>query len=229
MEFIILFDNYSRYDYLQALWGFSLYIPKFKLLFDTGSNGRVLLQNAQKMGVDLKEARYLFLSHPHWDHIGGLDSVLEINPNLTLFLPDSFSPRLIKDLHRFASNVVVLNKEPKELLSAVYSTGTMGIEQALVLDTPKGAVVVAGCSHFGIEALISRVQEITSKKLHYLIGGLHLFEKGPEEIVSVAKALVDQIDCITPTHCSGEVAMEIFAMFFGKGYKRGGVGEVIRC
>ena len=77
---IILFDNYNNHTACQSLWGFSAYFEEYKLLFDTGSNGRVLLKNMQELGVDVKEIKYMFITHSHWDHIGGIDSILELNP-----------------------------------------------------------------------------------------------------------------------------------------------------
>jgi len=49
----ILFDNYKMCDSCQSLWGFSAYLQEYKFLFDTGSNGRVLLKNMQTLGVDV--------------------------------------------------------------------------------------------------------------------------------------------------------------------------------
>ena len=231
MHFFILFDNYTSHPDLKALWGFSCYVEEKKLLFDTGSNGRVLLQNAQKMGVDLKEARYLFISHPHWDHIGGLDSVLEINPDLTLFIPNSFSPRLVEDLKPQCKEVVVVGEEPRKLLEGVHSTGVMGgVEHSLVLDTPKGLEVVVGCSHPGVVKIAKRAMSMEDRTIRYIVGGFHLFERRDEFIERMAHDLKSLgVACVTPTHCSGKRAAQIFAQIFGQGYKRGGVGEIIAC
>ena len=231
MRFEILFDNYTFHPDLQPLWGFSCYLPKIGLLFDTGSNGRVLLKNAQKMGVDLKEARYLFISHPHWDHIGGLDSVLEINPALTLFVPNSFSPRLVHDLQKQCESVVVVDEKPRQLFDGCYSTGVMGhLEHSLIVDSPRGLYLMVGCSHPGIVHIAKRAMEVVPKPIRYIIGGFHLFQKDDREIVEVAEGLrALGVECVTPTHCSGKRAARIFAGIFGDGYIRGGVGERIEC
>jgi len=53
MKITILFDNYQFNKKLQSLWGFSCLIETNKtILLDTGSNGRVLLQNAKKLNID---------------------------------------------------------------------------------------------------------------------------------------------------------------------------------
>ena len=53
--------------------GFSLWIEhnNKKILFDTGQ-GYVLQANAKLLGIDLKEADAIVLSHGHYDHTGGL-------------------------------------------------------------------------------------------------------------------------------------------------------------
>ena len=53
-----------------------------KILFDTGCNGVELLFNLKKLGYTPKDFGILFLSHQHWDHIGGLFEILEENKNL---------------------------------------------------------------------------------------------------------------------------------------------------
>ncbi len=47
-----------------------------KLLFDTGPDGAVLLSNARKLGVSLRDVEAVVISHGHWDHMGGLTAAL---------------------------------------------------------------------------------------------------------------------------------------------------------
>ncbi len=58
LKITILFDNYAYLPDFPTLWGFSAYIETraHNILFDTGSNGRVLLHNMQRLGVDRKGA-----------------------------------------------------------------------------------------------------------------------------------------------------------------------------
>lgn len=55
-------------------WGYSVLIEVDgrKILFDTGAKPETVLQNAQEMNIDLSDVQDVFLSHNHWDHIGGL-------------------------------------------------------------------------------------------------------------------------------------------------------------
>lgn len=74
--------------------GFSVLIrvlyngKKVSVLFDTGVSADGIIENAKRMGIDLKEVEYIILSHGHYDHFGGLVSTLKtINkPNLPLII-----------------------------------------------------------------------------------------------------------------------------------------------
>lgn len=46
------------------------------LLFDTGPEGTVFLQNCDKLGVDLGDVEGIAISHGHWDHMGALPAAL---------------------------------------------------------------------------------------------------------------------------------------------------------
>jgi len=47
------------------------------ILFDTGNSSEGIVENAERMGVDLNEVEYIVLSHGHYDHSGGLLSALK--------------------------------------------------------------------------------------------------------------------------------------------------------
>ena len=46
------------------------------MLFDVGPYGDVWLANAERLAVDLSSIDVLFLSHWHWDHSGGITTVV---------------------------------------------------------------------------------------------------------------------------------------------------------
>jgi 7,8-dihydropterin-6-yl-methyl-4-(beta-D-ribofuranosyl)aminobenzene 5'-phosphate synthase len=67
--------------------GISLFIETDdnKILFDTGKSG-LFYQNAQKLGIDIAEVDYVFISHGHFDHGGGLKQFLAINHKASIYL-----------------------------------------------------------------------------------------------------------------------------------------------
>jgi len=77
---IILVDNRTENPTFTTEHGLSVYLETgcHKILLDTGSSD-AFIKNAAIMGVDLEKVDYVFISHGHNDHIGGLPFFLEIN------------------------------------------------------------------------------------------------------------------------------------------------------
>jgi len=229
----VLFDNYPHTPGLTSLWGFACLIemPGKTLLFDTGSNGRVLLENMRRLGKPVEKADTLFLSHHHWDHIGGLDSVIELNPRLEIIAPSSLSKLLVRDLESTGHRVTVAGEEGVAFAADLYTTGMMGDEvreHSLVVDTDAGLVVVTGCAHSGIAAIARRAQAMLGKPIALLLGGFHLMHEDTESIRRVIGELrTMEIARLCPTHCSGDEAKALFKNAFGERYLEGGAGAVL--
>ncbi len=228
MKFSIVFDNYIANDRLESFWGFSLMIEDY-FLFDTGSNGRALVRNMAKMGFSLQELKYLFISHPHWDHIGGIDSVIDENRLMSLFLPDSLSKFYVRDLRKLSREVKVISN-PQKLFGKFYSTGIMEPigEQSIIIEEEDFLIVVTGCAHPGVVNIIKRAIDMLKKPVLYVIGGFHLMRSTEEEINNVIKNLKSLgVEYVTPTHCSGDLAIEMFKDVYKDNYIPGGVGRII--
>jgi 7,8-dihydropterin-6-yl-methyl-4-(beta-D-ribofuranosyl)aminobenzene 5'-phosphate synthase len=82
----ILIDNAVSKANLIGEHGLSLWIEyeDKKILFDTGQSN-LLIQNAEKLGIDLSGTDAIVLSHGHYDHTGGLQSVLELAPSAVIY------------------------------------------------------------------------------------------------------------------------------------------------
>ena len=87
---------------LRAEHGFSalidIYLSKIghRVLFDTGASGDMVLFNVNRLGVDLSKVETIVLSHGHFDHAGGLMSILKqiSKPQISVVLhPDAFLKR----------------------------------------------------------------------------------------------------------------------------------------
>jgi 7,8-dihydropterin-6-yl-methyl-4-(beta-D-ribofuranosyl)aminobenzene 5'-phosphate synthase len=77
--------------------GLSFYIEaeKRRILFDTGQN-LALANNAEVLGIDLSRIDTVVLSHGHYDHSGGLKSLLECNKDFTLYAHPEVFGRKVK-------------------------------------------------------------------------------------------------------------------------------------
>ncbi len=234
MEITIVFDNYHYNPNLTSLWGFSafLQLPNQTILFDTGSNGHVLLKNIQTLGLNVKDIDTLFISHPHWDHIGGVDSVIEQNPNLHIFAPDSLSKHLLNDLRNQVQDLTVIGYQATRLFDHVYSTGVMDKdligEQSMIIDTKEGLIVITGCAHPGIVNIARKARQILDKEILLLMGGFHLLNDNSAAIQQVIQSLQNAaVKYVCPTHCSGDLAKEMFKESFKEKYIGGGVGKKV--
>ncbi len=183
MEIFIVYDNEAIEPYIPS-WGFSCYIKDFKLLFDTGWDGNILLHNLEVAGI--KEIETVFLSHQHWDHIGGLTHI--INSVDKVIVPKSFSQRLKNEISRKAE---VIEVDEARDLGGFYSTGDLNGEQAAVFKVKDDLLVITGCAHPGVERIIDTASIFGEVK--YIIGGFHGFSK-----ISMLKNL----NLVVPCHCT---------------------------
>ena len=231
LRLTILFDNQPSPAGLTALWGFAALIETGErtLLFDTGSNGRVLLKNMAALGLRMDAVDQLFLSHPHWDHMGGLDSVLEANPALSVVLHEGFSKHLIADLKDLCREVIVVGAEPRTLAPGIISTGLLDSqppEQGLILNLGGVTLAISGCAHPGMEQIVERGRALLGEPIRWAIGGFHLMYADAAEITRSVQALQALgVTDVLPTHCTGDAAIAAFEQAYGEHCVSGGVGR----
>ena len=101
-------------------------------------------------------------------------------------------------------------------------------ELSLAINTPDGIVLVVGCSHPGIEAIVAEAAKI-NPHIHIIAGGLHLVVALDPVIEKVATSLRDnwKVDWVAPGHCTGEPTFAAMKQAFGDHYLYAGLGTVI--
>ncbi len=101
-------------------------------------------------------------------------------------------------------------------------------ELSLAIDTPDGIVLVVGCSHPGIEAIVAEAAKI-NPHIHFVAGGFHLLVAQDPAIEKVASALHDtyKVDYIAPGHCTGEPTFTALQKVFGDRYLYAGLGSTL--
>ena len=81
----------------------------------------------------------------------------------------------------------------------------LGDDQALIIQTTSGLVVIAGCAHAGIANTLDRVAELSGRRECFgLVGGLHLWRATHKEWEVSANAIGrGKLQVIAPCHCTG--------------------------
>lgn len=93
MKWTVLSDNRCCDSQLQTEHGLSILLQteRHKILLDTGASD-VFIRNAKLLGIDLSTVDYVFISHGHSDHAGGLRYFLEHNQKAKVIVsPDAMS------------------------------------------------------------------------------------------------------------------------------------------
>jgi len=128
-----------------------------------------------------------------------IDKTTEVAPGLTLIALVSDAPG---------------TKELKEL--------------SLAINTPEGVVLLVGCSHPGIEAIVAEAAKI-NPHVHLIAGGLHLAVAQDPVIEKVATSLHDvwKVDYVAPGHCTGEPTFAALKHAFGDKYLYAGLGTTL--
>jgi len=210
MKITIVYDNTALSSNLIEDWGFSCLVEceNRKILFDTGGKGGVLLNNLSALQIDPETIDDVVISHPDFDHIGGLAHMLEINETAAVHLPVSF--RGVKSANR-----VIHYDRSTEIYTNIYCTGELGErEQSLAIKTDKGIVLIIGCCHPGLDTIINSIDNLGN--IYAVIGGLHGFADFP---------LLEKTEKVCPTHCT-QHADEI-KKFYPEKFLEGGAGRIL--
>jgi 7,8-dihydropterin-6-yl-methyl-4-(beta-D-ribofuranosyl)aminobenzene 5'-phosphate synthase len=211
---------------LQPGGGFGAYI-EFNgkvILFDTGGQADILLQNLRELKRDPSRIEAVVISHNHWDHVYGLPGVLSVpGDRPTVYVPPSSREAILQQNPRAT---IVAVDGPTQIMPAVWLIGPMNLEyrgipfseQALVLEQEDDLSVLVGCSHPGVVKVVERVKELfEGKKILFVGGGFHLRSLAHDEIRLISSRLQQEgVEQMAPSHCTGDNATEVFRQDWGK-------------
>ena len=133
------------------------------------------------------------------------------------------------------ANITLVNK-PIEVMPGFFLfrtvsdvVGTLELnELSLGINTPKGMVVVVGCSHPGVEKILG-VAETLNPKLYTVVGGLHLLDKPDAQVTQIVENFQTRwkLERVAAGHCSGEFAQSEMQRVFGTRHDHSGLGEMV--
>lgn len=252
---IVVYDNnahagaWGHDAALHTAWGFACWIetPEGTVLFDTGGDGPTLLGNLARMGLDPQVIDAVVLSHAHGDHTDGLAGLLDTGVRPMVYVPVAF-PASFKENVGARTDLVEVTG-PIEIIPGVYTTGQVGssiVEQALVVETGEGLVVVTGCAHPGVVEMVRRAREALPSPHPFdrlragsspyqgegvvalVMGGFHLKDTDQAQIEAIIADLRNLgVQRVAPCHCTGDQARRTFAEAFGAEFFPAGAGWTI--
>jgi len=228
----VVFNNVPYKADLESGWGFSCLIEGLDktILFDTGGSGDILLANMHRLGLDPEGVDAVVLSHIHADHTGGLGAFLAHNPDVTVYMPESFPAPFQQEVIHLGAAVEIVSG-PQRLMDSVFSTGEMGWaikEQALMVDTRQGLIMITGCAHPNVADMAEQAKTYLGKNIYLLMGGFHLGGRTDAEIRVIIQRLKSLgVHKVAPSHCTGYNAIRMFRDAWADDFIEGGLGAII--
>ena len=232
MKWTVLSDNRTDNNQLQTEHGLSILLDTghFRILLDTGASD-VFIRNAECLGIDLSTVDYVFISHGHSDHAGGLKHFLSINERAKIIVsPNAVSGKFFSKRRYLHS---ITTEWPKEMQERViYVDDSCEIADSLHIiahipqkhPMPKGnqhlfvenaegdyvdGLLFTGCAHNGLENILAA----GPYPVHTVVGGFHLLDdhESEEELTELTKRLTEAYPNTQfyTSHCTGD---KVFAI-----------------
>lgn len=117
MKIAVLMENSACTSRFQSEHGLCVYVENQgeRWLLDTGKTG-MFLKNAIECGIDVQKVDHVFLSHGHYDHVGGLQEFLKWNERADIYVSRNickshYSLRADGQLHEIGTDVSLLGND----------------------------------------------------------------------------------------------------------------------
>ena len=233
--------------------GLSFFIEKdnHSILFDSGQSAN-FIHNAGQLRLDMTAIDHVVLSHGHYDHSGGLRSLLLVHSGFELtlgqgffdekyafyngsyeFIGNNFNEAFLRDsgvsyafvdspITEIVEGVWVITGFDRRHMDEVISPrfvlrkndgfdpDQFSDEVLVAVDSPRGIIILLGCSHPGMKNMIDTVRSLLNRPVYAVLGGTHLVEASRESLEkSISYLADDSFKVLGVSHCTGEKAMDI--------------------
>ncbi len=153
MKWTVLSDNRSNDSCLSTEHGLSILLEteKHRILLDTGASD-VFIRNAEVLGIDLSSVDYVFISHGHSDHAGGLRYFLEQNRQAKVIVsPDAIIGKFYSKRGNLHSITTVWPKDFEERLITIDKSCEVSDDLYVIAHIPQIHPIPKGNKHLFVE------------------------------------------------------------------------------
>ncbi|MBR5392862.1 MAG: GNAT family N-acetyltransferase [Prevotella sp.] len=154
MKWTVLVDNRTNNPSLtMPEHGLSILLEteRLSILLDTGASD-MLMRNAERLGKDLSRVDYVFISHGHSDHAGGLKHFMEINKKAKVIVsPDAISGEFYSKRRYLHSITTEWPEIPQERLLTFEHSGSIGDDIYIIAHIPQIHPMPEGNLHLFVQ------------------------------------------------------------------------------
>lgn len=230
VKITILLDNNPNGTLLSP-WGLSILVETddLTILFDSGIDPVALENNSEQLGIDLvSDCDFIVVSHEHPDHVNGLTFISDSRENVTLYTPYyGYTRSWTRDFFQIeVEDYLVVTPG-----ISIVGRGLDGVldysEQALVVNVENlGLVILVGCSHPGVDNIVSKVMDdLNVNDIYMVLGGFHMLNENQETIEGTIDALINMgVQHVYPVHCSGNETRNYLESTYPANYGEAAVG-----
>ena len=149
MKWTVLVDNRTDDSAMETEHGLSILLETNhrRILLDTGASD-LLIRNAKRLGVDLSTIDYVFISHGHSDHAGGLRYVMEKNNTAKIIVsPDAVKSQFFSKRMHLHSITTVWPEIAKERMLYVNESSSIDNDLQIMAHIPQNHPMPKGNQH----------------------------------------------------------------------------------
>jgi 7,8-dihydropterin-6-yl-methyl-4-(beta-D-ribofuranosyl)aminobenzene 5'-phosphate synthase len=156
----LLYDNAAIRGDLIPYWGLTRLVQcdERTILFDAEAKPAVLRHNMAALGVDQSRIEAIAISHEHSDLLSRISAFSRKSITLVYLPRDARIYEMTSEALRNAAAQIVVVSELTGIAPFIRISKPLGgfrFEQVLVIDTWNGLVVIVGCAHPGIVAMVN--------------------------------------------------------------------------
>lgn len=153
MKWTVLVDNRTNDPALETEHGLSILLEteSYRILLDTGASD-MFVRNAERLRIDLSTIDYVFISHGHSDHAGGLRTFMDINKTAKVIVsPKAMNGKFYSKRKYLHSITTTWPDIPQERLALVSENRQLADDLQIIAHIPQAHPMPKGNQHLFLQ------------------------------------------------------------------------------